>query len=69
MAATVFAVHLVKSRVNSKQGALLQPFWTYTGTALGMAVLLIIAALFEGYLSPELIRWAAPVLTTLTLSI
>ncbi|MDF2922051.1 MAG: spoIIM [Paenibacillaceae bacterium] len=67
VAATVFAVQLLKTRMIGKPGQLLQPFWSYTGIAVLMAVLLAVAALYEGYLSPGLMKWVTPMLLSAAL--
>ncbi|RAV00937.1 stage II sporulation protein M [Paenibacillus sp. YN15] len=58
--ATLFAIHLVKARVVEREGSLAGAFWRYTATALLMVVALAGAALYEGYLSPELMKQVAP---------
>ncbi|MDF2937531.1 MAG: Stage sporulation protein [Paenibacillaceae bacterium] len=60
VAATLFAIHLVKARVVEREGSLAGAFWRYTATALLMVLVLAAAALYEGYLSPELMRQVAP---------
>lgn len=65
VAATAFAVQLVKMRVIGRQGQLVPIFARYSGTALLMALLVIAAALYEGYLSPELMKWVTPMLLAL----
>lgn len=62
VAAAAFAVQLVKMRVVGKQGQLTAPFLRYTSTTLFMAVLLIGAAVYEGFLSTEIMRLVAPML-------
>jgi stage II sporulation protein M len=69
VAATAFAVQLVKTRIIGKQGPLSAPFWRYTSTTLFMAVLLTAAALYEGFLSTELMKWVAPMLLSVTLPV
>lgn len=65
VSATAFAVHLVKMRVIGKQGQLLPVFVRYSGTALLMAVLLAGASIYEGFLSPALMKWVTPMLLAL----
>jgi stage II sporulation protein M len=60
VAATLFAIHLVKARVVGREGSLAGAFWRYTATALFMVIALTGAALYEGYLSPELMKQVAP---------
>ncbi|MNC69452.1 hypothetical protein D3C75_1201430 [compost metagenome] len=43
-----------------REGSLAGAFWRYTATALLMVVALAGAALYEGYLSPELMKQVAP---------
>lgn len=67
VAATSFAIQLVKTRLIGKQGALSASFWRFTSTALLMAVLLCAAALYEGFLSTELMKLVAPVMAAIAL--
>ncbi|MBM7564410.1 stage II sporulation protein M [Paenibacillus sacheonensis] len=60
VAAVTFAAHVVKSRFLGRFGSLGRPLLTFTATAAVMLVLLIAAALIESYLTPILLRWAAP---------
>jgi stage II sporulation protein M len=65
VAASAFAVHLVKMRVIGKQGQLFPIFTRYSGTALLMALLLVAAAFYEGFLSSGLMKWVTPMLLAL----
>ncbi|WP_438448844.1 stage II sporulation protein M [Gorillibacterium sp. sgz5001074] len=64
-AAASFSVQLVRNRVVGKQGQLLPAFGSYTGIALMMTVLLTGAALYEGFLSPVVMKWVTPMLLSL----
>ncbi|MFC4808417.1 stage II sporulation protein M [Paenibacillus sp. GCM10023250] len=65
VSAVTFAVHVVKSRLFGRFGPLGRPLLAYTATAAVMLVLLIAAALVESYVTPVLLRWAAPLVAGL----
>lgn len=65
VAASAFAIHLVKTRLIGKQGHLMQPFWRYTATMLLMLLALIAASLYEAFLSPTVMNWVAPMLLSI----
>lgn len=60
--ATGFSLHLIRNRFLHRRGAIGQPFWHYTGTAVFLSVLSAGVALYEGFLSPYVMRWVAPML-------
>ncbi|KIL37082.1 stage II sporulation protein M [Gordoniibacillus kamchatkensis] len=62
VAATGFSLHLIKSRFQHRRGALAQSFWQYTGTSVFLTIVLSAAALYEGFLSPYVMKWVAPML-------
>jgi stage II sporulation protein M len=62
VAATGFSLHLVKSRFQHRRGALAQPFWQYTGTSVFLSIVLAGVAIYEGFLSPYVMDWVAPLL-------
>lgn len=64
-AAAAFSVQLVKNRIVGKQGQLLPAFGSYTGSTVLMAVLLVGASVYEGFLSPVLMKWVTPMLLAL----
>lgn len=69
VAASAFAVQLVKTRILGRQGSISAPFWRFTSMALLMAVILSGAALYEGFLSTELMKWVAPMLLSITIPV
>lgn len=60
--ATGFSLYLVRNRFLQRRGTIGQPFWQYTGTSVFLSVLLAGVALYEGFLSPHVMRWVAPML-------
>lgn len=60
-AAVSFSAYLVKHRFMQKtNGSAMPLFVSYTSIALSFIALLFLVALFETYVSPKLISWAAP---------
>ncbi|HUC90822.1 MAG TPA: stage II sporulation protein M [Paenibacillus sp.] len=62
VAGIAFSLHVVKKRLLQSGGELAHPLLSHTAVCLFMLLVLWGAALLEGYLSPQLIRLAAPVL-------
>lgn len=62
VAATGFSLHLVKSRFQHRRGALSQSFRQFTGTSVFLTIVLSAVALYEGFLSPYVMKWVAPML-------
>lgn len=62
VAAVAFSMALVRSRVMNRGGAMKQPFAAFSMTTLFLAGLLLAVSLFEVYVSPALLEWAAPML-------
>ncbi len=60
VSAARFSIHIVKNRLLQPGGDIMQPLLLHTATSLVMLLALWGAALFEGYVSPHLIAWAAP---------
>ncbi|MCD1260723.1 stage II sporulation protein M [Paenibacillus athensensis] len=65
VAAMAFSLYMIKNRFLQRRGSMYTSFMRYTSVTLVMAVFLLGAALYEGYLSPELIRWVTPTLAGL----
>ncbi|MFF2887673.1 stage II sporulation protein M [Paenibacillus sp. NPDC057967] len=59
-----FGVYLVKNRLLQQSGTLLPQLGTLTSTAMIMLLLFAGAALVEAYISPSVIGWAAPYLSS-----
>ncbi|EXX88274.1 stage II sporulation protein M [Paenibacillus darwinianus] len=62
VAGIAFSLHVVKNRLLQSGGELAHPLLSHTAVCLFMLLALWGAALLEAYLSPYLIRLAAPVL-------
>jgi stage II sporulation protein M len=62
VAATGFSLHLIKSRFQHRRSALAQPFWQFTGTSVFLTIVLAAVALYEGFLSPYVMKWVTPLL-------
>ena len=60
VSAVRFSLHVVKHRLLQPGGEIMQPLLAHTATSLLMLLALWGAALFESYVSPHLIAWAAP---------
>lgn len=61
--AVAFSLYVIKHRLLQPGGELGQPLLAHTGASLFMLLAVWGAALFEAYVSPHLIGWAAPYLT------
>ncbi|MFC0214254.1 stage II sporulation protein M [Paenibacillus chartarius] len=62
VAATHFSLQLVKTRFQHRRGFVAQSFWRYTGTTVFLGVILAGVSLYEGFLSPYVMKWIAPML-------
>ncbi|MBB3109208.1 stage II sporulation protein M [Paenibacillus phyllosphaerae] len=63
VSALSFALSIVKGRLLGKAGPLAEPFISHTSTLVLMVMITGLAALLEAFVTPELLRWAAPLLT------
>jgi len=63
VAALSFSLFLIRNRFMQRNGSLKQPLISYSLITVSMAMILLGAALFEAYVSPEMMRWVTPVLT------
>ncbi|ALS28377.1 stage II sporulation protein M [Paenibacillus sp. 32O-W] len=61
-AAVSFAVYVAKNRILFRQGTLMPQFVSFSSTVLLMLFALAGAAFLEAYVSPVLIKWAAPLI-------
>ena len=59
VSAVSFSIHLVKNRLLQRQGTLLGPLLSHSSIILVMLAALWGAALFEAFISPALMGWAA----------
>jgi stage II sporulation protein M len=65
VAAMAFSIYVIKNRFIQRKGTIYHPFMRYTSITLCMGVFLLGAAVWEGYLSLDLIKWVTPMLTGL----
>jgi stage II sporulation protein M len=57
---TRFAYYIVRERLFRRKGRLLPPFLAHTSVALTMLGMMVLAALYEAYVSPYLLERIAP---------
>jgi stage II sporulation protein M len=62
VSAMSFSLYVVRSRLLNRYGSLAKPFVAYTSTALFMLLVAVGAALVEAFISPALLKWAAPLI-------
>lgn len=60
VAAISFSSLLVSNRLMNRSGTIKKPFAAFSLTALLLAALMFGVSMFEVYVSPELLEWAAP---------
>jgi stage II sporulation protein M len=65
VSAIAFSIYMIKNRFIQRKGGIYQPFMRYTSITLLMGVLLLGAAVWEGYFSLDLIKWVTPMLNGL----
>lgn len=65
VAAMSFSIYMIKNRFMSRNGNMYQPFMRYTTLTLFMGVMLLGAALWEGYMSQVMMKWVTPMLAPL----
>jgi stage II sporulation protein M len=65
VAAMAFSIYVIKNRFIQRKGTIYHPFMRYTSITLFMGIFLLGAALWEGYLSLDLMKWVTPMLTGL----
>jgi stage II sporulation protein M len=65
VSAVAFSIYMIKNRFIQRKGSMYQPFMRYTSITLLMGVLLLGAAVWEGYFSLGLIKWVTPMLNGL----
>lgn len=62
VSALSFSLFIVKDRLIGSSGTLAQPLLSHTSTVVAMVLVIGAAALVEAFVSPGLLRWAAPLL-------
>ncbi|BBH21069.1 stage II sporulation protein M [Paenibacillus baekrokdamisoli] len=61
-----FSIYIVKNRFLSRYGSLSHPFVAHSSTVVLMLLIIIGAAMIESFVSPLLIKWAAPLIAGAT---
>lgn len=64
VAALTFSIYVVKNRLLQQKGTLAPELAGFTSTTLLMVLVLAGASLFEAYVSPTIIGWASPLLSS-----
>lgn len=62
VAAISFSMLLVRSRLLQRGGTIGRPFTSFSLSTLVLTGLLLLVSIFEVYVSPDLLEWAAPML-------
>nr|WP_209970302.1 stage II sporulation protein M [Paenibacillus eucommiae] len=62
VSAMAFSIYIIKNRFIQRRGAIYHPFMRYVSITLLMGVFLFAAALWEGYVSLDVIKWVTPML-------
>ena len=60
VAGIAFSLKLVQSRFYQRGGSLYHHFLSYSGLTLLVAVVIVVAAFIEGYVSPIIMHWITP---------
>ena len=61
VSALSFSIHLVKNRLLRRSGSIYQPFMNFSFLTLAMALVMLGISLFEAFISPQLMKWVAPI--------
>lgn len=59
VSAISFSLLMINNRLLARKGGLSQPFMSYTGTVFSMVALVLGVSLYEAFLSPSFMKWAA----------
>jgi stage II sporulation protein M len=65
VAAVAFSVSLVKNRLHQRRSSLRVQLVQYTSIIFFMGILLTLAAFYQGYVSPSVMKWVTPMLEAL----
>ncbi len=63
--AIAFSIYMIKNRFIQRRGTIYHPFMRYTTITLLMGLLMLGASLWEGYLSPSMMKWVTPMFAAL----
>ncbi|MCR8642379.1 stage II sporulation protein M [Paenibacillus sp. N1-5-1-14] len=65
VSAISFAIYMVKNRLLTSRGNVMQPLMKFTSIAVTSCLIVTLVSLYEGFVSPYLMRWVTPMLNTL----
>lgn len=65
VAAVAFSVSLVKNRLHQRKSSLRVQLVQYTSIIFFMGIVLTLAAFYQGYVSPSVMKWVTPMLVAL----
>ncbi|AQT86187.1 stage II sporulation protein M [Paenibacillus larvae subsp. larvae] len=65
VSAISFSLYIIKFRLLQRKGSIHEPFMRHSGITLTAAAVLLAVALFEGFISPHMMRWVTPILAAL----
>ncbi|MNF15923.1 hypothetical protein D3C80_2187270 [compost metagenome] len=68
-AALSFSIYVIKDRLLQQKGELRQQLVSFTSTAALIFLVFTGAALFEAFVSPLLIGWVSPILSSLNATV
>ncbi|HEX7056082.1 MAG TPA: stage II sporulation protein M [Bacilli bacterium] len=59
-----FSLHLINNRLLKRKSTIGKPFVAYVSVTVFLLMVMVLAALFETYVSPVLLNWTAPYMTS-----
>ncbi|GGD69869.1 stage II sporulation protein M [Paenibacillus nasutitermitis] len=62
VSAVSFSIYVIKNRLLGRYGSMSQSFISHTATGVFMILIAVGAALVESFVSPLLLKWAAPLI-------
>jgi stage II sporulation protein M len=62
VSAVSFSIYIVRNRLLNRHGTIGQPFAQHTATGALMLLVAVAAAMIESFISPVLLKWAAPLI-------
>lgn len=65
VSAISFAMYLVKNRFLNSRGNMMQPLVKFSSVAVISCLIVTFVSLYEGFVSPYLMRWVTPMLNSL----
>lgn len=65
VSAMAFSISMIKNRFIQRRGSVYHPFMKYTNVTLLMGLMMVGAALWEGYMAPQVMQWVMPMIAAL----